>query len=91
MPEARGRLPGQLLRAVIAIRAKRQSSKRCRCLALTLYQSFSKLTETLYGRCSVLLRSGAIMNARKRRSLVGRFRELNGPCGRWFWDADPRV
>ena len=91
MPEARGRLPGQLLRAVIAIRAKRRSSKRFGRSALTLYQSFSKLTETLYGRCSVLLRSGAIMNARKRRSLGGRFRELNGPCGRWFWDADPRV
>lgn len=91
MPEARGRLPGQLLGAAIAIRAKRRSSKRFGRSALGFYQNFSELTVALYGRCSVLLRSGAIMNARKRRSLVGRFRELNGPCGRWFWDADPRV
>lgn len=77
--------------AAIATRAKRWSSKRFERSPLTLYQSFSKLTRTLYGRCSVLLRSGAIMDARKRPLSPHRFRELNGPCGAVTCDVGPRT
>lgn len=61
---------------------KWQSSKNCgrgASLTLVLYQSFSEPTRTLYGRCSVLLRSGAIMDARKRLFPCGSLPRVEWP------------